>query len=50
VCTAIVGTTSPERLRDNTEIPDLGPLPAADFEAIRRQWQAAADRSWVGQV
>ena len=49
VCTAIVGTKNPQRWRENAALLDAGPLPAEEFEAIRRRWRETADPSWVGQ-
>jgi aryl-alcohol dehydrogenase-like predicted oxidoreductase len=50
VSTAIVGTTRPGRWRANAELLAAGPLPAAEFRAIRDRWKAAAGADWVGQV
>jgi aryl-alcohol dehydrogenase-like predicted oxidoreductase len=50
VHTAIVGTTNPDRWRENAELLKAGPLPAELFNQIRERWQAAADPTWVGQV
>jgi aryl-alcohol dehydrogenase-like predicted oxidoreductase len=50
VGTAIVGTTRPERWRENAALLSDGPLPAPEFERIRHRWQEVADASWTGQV
>lgn len=49
VSTAIVGTTRPERIADNIAHANAGPLPAAEYEAIRARWRSAAPRTWTGQ-
>jgi aryl-alcohol dehydrogenase-like predicted oxidoreductase len=50
VHTAIVGTTKPERWRENATLLEAGPLPAAVFERIRARWREVAEPSWHGQV
>jgi aryl-alcohol dehydrogenase-like predicted oxidoreductase len=50
VHTAIVGTTKPERWRENADALAGGPLPGAESERIRARWREVADGSWVGQV
>jgi aryl-alcohol dehydrogenase-like predicted oxidoreductase len=50
VHTAIVGTTRPERWRENAALLADGPLSAAEFERIRRRWREVAAASWTGQV
>ncbi|MFL5343086.1 MAG: aldo/keto reductase [Gemmataceae bacterium] len=50
VHTAIVGTTKPGRWRENAALLAEGPLPAEQFDAIRRRWRDAAEPSWVGQT
>ncbi len=50
VCTAIVGTKNPARWRQNAAIAAAGPLPREQFDAVRRRWKDAAEKSWVGQV
>jgi aryl-alcohol dehydrogenase-like predicted oxidoreductase len=50
VHTAIVGTTKPERWRENAALLEAGPLPPAVFERIRARWREVADASWDGQV
>jgi len=48
VHTAIVGTTKPERWRQNAAL--LRALPVEEFERIRARWREVAGASWVGQV
>ena len=50
VHTAIVGTTKPERWRENAALLGDGRLPHAQREAIRARWKAVATRDWVGQI
>ena len=47
---AIVGTKKPERWQENARLLEAGPLPAADFDAIRERWEDVAPKTWVGQV
>jgi aryl-alcohol dehydrogenase-like predicted oxidoreductase len=47
---AIVGTTKPERWRQNAAVVAQGPLPAAQYEAIRSRWKQVAKTDWVGQT
>jgi aryl-alcohol dehydrogenase-like predicted oxidoreductase len=46
---AIVGTTKPDRWKQNAALLDAGPLPQAQIEAIRARWREAAPPDWVGQ-
>ncbi len=50
VHTAIVGTTKPERWRQNADLLATGPLSTAESEAIRRRWHAVAGPDWNGQT
>ncbi len=50
VHTAIVGTTRPERWRENADALAAGSLPASELERVRGRWREVADDSWVGQV
>ena len=50
VHTAIVGTTKPERWKENAAVLADGPLDAAGIERIRARWRQVAQRSWTGQV
>jgi aryl-alcohol dehydrogenase-like predicted oxidoreductase len=50
VHTAIVGTTKPERWRENAALLDAGPLSREETERIRARWREVADASWSGQI
>ncbi len=50
VHTAIVGTTKPERWRENAALLQQGALSEHDFNAIRHRWEEVAPRTWVGQI
>jgi aryl-alcohol dehydrogenase-like predicted oxidoreductase len=50
VQTAIVGTTQPDRWRQNAELLKAGPLDDQQFEAIRAIWKSVAGTDWVGQT
>ena len=50
VHTAIVGTTKPQRWRENAKLLEVGPLPAEQFEAIRHRWEEFAPRIWIGKI
>ena len=50
VHTAIVGTARPGRPAANAALLAAGPLPRAEFDAIRARWREVADGSWGGQV
>jgi aryl-alcohol dehydrogenase-like predicted oxidoreductase len=50
VHTAIVGTTKPDRWRENAATLAAGPLPQEQFDRIRARWREATDVTWVGQV
>src|SRR5216683_5626098 len=47
VHTAIVGTTKPERGRENAELLEAGPLSEAKFHAIRYRWEEYAPHTWI---
>ncbi len=49
VHTAIVGTANSARIPDNVAAAAAGPLPKAEYEAIRARWKKVAKRSWTGQ-
>ena len=49
VTTAIVGTTRVERIAQNIEHANAGPLPPAEYEAIRARWRLVAPPAWTGQ-
>ena len=50
VHTAIVGTTKPERWKENAKLLEAGPLSKEQFEAIQHRWEEVAPRIWVGQT
>jgi aryl-alcohol dehydrogenase-like predicted oxidoreductase len=49
VTTAIVGTSKPGRWQENAAIAQAGPLPRAQYDAIRARWREVAAPSWTGQ-
>lgn len=50
VCTAIVGTSNPDRWVQNAVLADKGPLPESEMQAIRSRWnEVAAGKGWSGQ-
>ncbi len=49
VTTAVVGTKAPGRWEENAAFLANGPLPPAEFEAIRARWDAVARSGWAGQ-
>jgi hypothetical protein len=49
VHTAIVGTTKPDRWKENARVVEQGPLSEAEFAAIRERWEVMAPASWIGQ-
>ncbi|MCC6677204.1 MAG: aldo/keto reductase [Phycisphaerales bacterium] len=49
VSVAIVGTSNPDRWRQNAQMLKAGgPLPREKFEAIRARWKEAAEPGWHG--
>jgi aryl-alcohol dehydrogenase-like predicted oxidoreductase len=50
VHTAIVGTTKPDRWRENAALLGDGRLPEAERDAIRARWKAVARPDWEGQI
>ena len=46
----IVGTSKPERWKQNAELMKAGPLPKELAESIRAAWKAKAQPDWVGQI
>jgi aryl-alcohol dehydrogenase-like predicted oxidoreductase len=46
----IVGTTKPERWRQNEELLAAGPLPSELERSIRERWKAVASEDWIGQT
>jgi aryl-alcohol dehydrogenase-like predicted oxidoreductase len=49
VSSAIVGTTRPERIAQNIAHAGSGPLPQAEYDAIRARWREVASSDWIGQ-
>jgi aryl-alcohol dehydrogenase-like predicted oxidoreductase len=47
---AIVGTTKPERWRENAKLLEAGPLNGAEFQAIQDRWEEYAPKTWIGQT
>jgi aryl-alcohol dehydrogenase-like predicted oxidoreductase len=50
VHTAIVGTTKPERLQQNSQSLEASSLSEEEFQAIRHRWDDFAPRIWIGQI
>ncbi len=50
VSVMLVGTSKPERWRQNAELLGAGPLPSEKIEAIRARWKAVAKPDWIGQT
>jgi aryl-alcohol dehydrogenase-like predicted oxidoreductase len=50
VHTAIVGTLTPGRWKQNATLLEAGPLPSLQFDVIRRRWREVAETSWIGQT
>jgi hypothetical protein len=50
VHTAIVGTTKPDRWKQNAELLGSGRLDRERFDAIRSRWKSVAPPDWVGQT
>lgn len=48
---AIVGTTKPERWKQNADLLRAGgPLPKDAYEAIRARWKEVGEAGWIGQT
>lgn len=48
---AIVGTTKPERWRQNAELLRTGgPLPKEKYEELRARWKEVGEKGWIGQT
>ena len=45
-----VGTSKPERWRQNAELLRAGALPAEQLKAIRARWKEVAKPDWTGQT
>ncbi|MCL6458902.1 MAG: aldo/keto reductase [Gorillibacterium sp.] len=50
VCTAIVGTSNPDRWLQNIRYLEKGPLAAGIIREIREQWSKVFEENWIGQV
>ncbi len=51
VTTAIVGTTKPERWKENAQLLAAGSsLGDREFEEIRERWEDVAPKTWIGQT
>ena len=50
VCVLIVGTSKPERWKENVGLIEAGPLAKEVHEAIRARWKATAKPEWIGQT
>lgn len=50
VSVAIVGTQKPGRWQENARIVAEGPLPPAQYDAIRRRWKETSGPDWTGQI
>ena len=50
VCVLIVGTTKPERWKQNADLMQAGPLTKEQAESIRARWKATAKGDWIGQT
>jgi aryl-alcohol dehydrogenase-like predicted oxidoreductase len=50
VHTAIVGTTQPDRWRQNAELLHAGPLDPPRIDGIRARWKDVTKPDWVGQT
>jgi aryl-alcohol dehydrogenase-like predicted oxidoreductase len=50
VCVLIVGTTKPERWKQNAELLEAGPLSKELHDSIRARWKATAKPDWTGQT
>ena len=46
----IVGTTRPERFKQNAELISAGPLPKELEASIRKRWKQASQGDWTGQT
>ena len=46
----IVGTTKPERWKQNADLLAAGPLPKAQLDTIRARWKEVATAEWGGQT
>src|SRR6476659_7645059 len=47
VHTAVIGTTKPERFRENARLLESHPLPESEYTAIRERWDVIAPKTWI---
>lgn len=47
VCTSIVGTTNPDRRRQNARLLEPRVLSAQEYRALRSRWAGTAGPDWV---
>jgi aryl-alcohol dehydrogenase-like predicted oxidoreductase len=50
VHTAIVGTTKPDRWKENAQLLAKGALSKSEIDSIRERWKSIASKNWIGQV
>jgi len=50
VCVMIVGTSKPDRWKQNADLLRAGPLPKELAESIRARWKETAKSDWIGQT
>jgi aryl-alcohol dehydrogenase-like predicted oxidoreductase len=50
VAVLIVGTSKPERWKQNADLMAAGPLPKELSESIRARWKQVARPDWFGQA
>jgi aryl-alcohol dehydrogenase-like predicted oxidoreductase len=50
VSVLIVGTTKPDRWKENAELIRAGPLPKELEASIRARWKEVAESDWIGQT
>ena len=50
IATALVHTNKIERLLENIATASVGPLPSAEYQAIRERWNQVAKPDWVGRI
>ena len=50
VCVLIVGTTKPERWKQNADLMEAGPLAKDLHDSIRARWKETAKADWIGQT
>jgi aryl-alcohol dehydrogenase-like predicted oxidoreductase len=50
VSVLIVGTTKPERWKQNADLMRAGPLSKAQVDSIRAAWKTKSSADWIGQT